>query len=64
MTTYDGKLRSDTTSLEEANRQHQMEIQSRGRLDTIDTIIPLKKSKRTEKRGVDRWQHRVTQWRQ
>jgi hypothetical protein len=31
-----------------------MEIQSRGLLNTIDTIIPLKKSKRTEKRGVDR----------
>ena len=41
-----------------------MEIQSRGRFDTIDTNIPLKKSKRTERRGVDRWQHRVTQWKQ
>jgi hypothetical protein len=45
--TYDGKLRRDTTALEEANRQHQMEIQSRGLLNTIETIIPLKKSKRT-----------------
>jgi hypothetical protein len=63
-TTYDGKLRRDTTALEEAKRQHQMEIQSRGRLNTIDTIIPLKKSKRTSRRGIDRWQHRVTQWKQ
>jgi hypothetical protein len=39
--------------MEEANRQYQMEIQSRGLLDTIDTIIPLKKIKRTG-RGVDR----------
>ncbi len=41
--------------MEEANRQHQMEIQglTRGRLDTTDTIIPLKKSKRAERRRVD-----------
>ncbi len=38
--------------MEEANRQHQMEIQSRGRLDTIDTIIPLKKKQeKVEERG-------------
>ncbi len=40
--------------MEEANGQHQMEIQSQGRLDTIDTVIPLKESKRMERRGVDR----------
>ncbi len=48
---YDGILWRDTTAMEEANRQHQMEIQgrTRGRLDIIDTIISLKKA--IEQRG-------------
>ncbi len=60
-TTDNGMLRRDATVMEEANRQRQMEIHglTRGRLDTTDTIISLKKFKRAERRGIGRQQHRM-----
>jgi hypothetical protein len=47
--------------MEEANRQHQMEIQgqTRGLLNTINTIISFKKSKRAKRRGIGRLQHKM-----